>query len=113
MNPYAASVLILKVRDLISDSESPYRWADSTMLDWLNEAMAAMFENHPEFYYVNSVVTALPTTLTSTVELITTTQTGQKVLINYVAYRCLSRDNEDPETLQQAARFLEAYAMGV
>jgi hypothetical protein len=110
---YAVSALIPKVRDLISDAESPYRWDDGTMLDWLNEGVAAMFENHPEFYYVDSVVTTPPATLTATNELLTTTQTGQKVLINYVCYRCLSRDNEDPETLQQAARFLEAYAMGV
>ena len=110
---YQADVLYLKVRDLISDDLAPYRWSDDTMLDWLNEGAAAMFENHPEFYYVDSVVTTPPTTLSGGADTLTTTQTGQKVLINYVAYRCLSRDNEDPETLQQAARFLEAYAMGV
>jgi hypothetical protein len=110
---YAASVLILKVRDLISDSESPYRWLDATMLDWLNEGAAAVFENHPEFYYVDSVVTTPPDTLTIVADTLTTTQSGQKILINYVAYRCLSRDNEDPETLQQAERFLQAYALGV
>jgi hypothetical protein len=110
---YRADALYPKVRDLISDDQEPYRWTNATMLDWLNEGAAAMFENHPEFYYVDSVVTALPATLTGDADTLTTTQTGQKVLINYVAYRCLSRDNEDPETLQQAARFLEAYAMGV
>ena len=122
---YAASVLIRKVRDLISDSEEPFRWPDdlpavgepghfgASMLDWINEAASAMFENHPEFYYVDSVVTSPPASVIAVVDTLTTTQTGQKILINYVAYRCLSRDNEDPETLQQAARFLEAYAMGV
>jgi hypothetical protein len=110
---YPASTLITKTRDLISDSESPFRWDDSTMVDWLDEAQAAMFENHPEFYYVDSVVTTPPIKLGGVGSTLDTTQTGQKVLINYVAYRCLSRDNEDPETMQQAARFLEAYAMGV
>ena len=110
---YTAAILITKTRDLISDALSPYRWEDTTMVDWLNEGMAAMFENHPEFYYVSEVVTTPPNSLTSTVDELTTTQSGQKVLINYVAYRCLSRDNEDPETLKQAAQFLELYAMGV
>jgi hypothetical protein len=122
---YAASELIRKVRDLISDTEEPFRWPDSlpavgqpghfgaSMLDWANEAAAAMFENHPEFYYVDSVVTTPPTTLTATTDTLTTTQSGQKILINYTAYRCLARDNEDPETMQQAERFLQAYAMGV
>jgi hypothetical protein len=111
---YAASVLILKVRDLISDTESPYRWEDDpTMLDWINEGAAAMFENHPEFYYVDSIVTTPPATLTAVSDTLTTTQSGQKILINYTAYRCLARDNEDPETMQQAERFLQAYAMGV
>jgi hypothetical protein len=110
---YAASVLITKVRDLISDSESPYRWLDATMIDWANEAAAAMFENHPEFYYVDSIVTTPPNPVTATTDTLTTTQSGQKILINYTAYRCLSRDNEDPETMQQAKSFLELYAMGV
>lgn len=111
---YAAAVLILKVRDLISDSEEPYRWDSSpTMIDWLNEAAASMFEAHPEFYYTDSVVTDPPATVTAPVDTLTTTQTGQKLLINYVAYRCLSRDNEDPETLKAASQFLELYGMGV
>lgn len=110
---YAASVLISKVRDLISDSESPFRWLDATIIDWANEGAAALFENHPEFYYVSSVVTSPPALLTAVTDTLTTTQSGQKILINYTAYRCLARDNEDPETMQQAARFLEAYAMGV
>ena len=110
---YAASVLILKVRDLISDSESPYRWLDATMLDWLNEATAALFEGHPEFYYVDSVVTVPPATLTIVTDTLITTQSGQKILINYVAYRCLSRDSEDPETLAQAKQFLQIYGLGV
>jgi hypothetical protein len=110
---YAASVLILKVRDLISDSESPYRWADSTIIDWMNEGAAAVFETHPEFYYVDSVVTTPPATVTATADTLTTTQTGQKIIINYTAYRCLARDNEDPETLKQAERFLQLYGLGV
>lgn len=111
---YAASVLILKVRDLISDDQGPeYRWADGTMVDWLNEAAASMFEAHPEFYYVDEVVTTPPATITGATDQLTSTQTGQKLLINYVAYRCLSRDNEDPETMQAAGKFLELYGMGV
>jgi len=123
---YAASVLIRKVRDLISDSEAPFRWQSdpvttpgdpgefgASMVDWLNEAAASMFESHPEFYYVDEVVTTPPSELYSSNDTLTTTQTGQKLLINYVAYRCLSRDNEDPETLQMASRFLELYGMGV
>lgn len=77
-----------------------------------------MFEAHPEFYYTDSVVTELPLLpsgeyVSSEYDELDTTQTGQKLLINYVAYRCLSRDNEDPETMQMASRFLELYGMGV
>ena len=111
---YAASVLIDKVRDLISDTFGPdYRWSTVTMVHWLNEGVAAMFEMHPEFFYVDSVVTEAPEPLASASIDLITTQTGQKVLINYVAYRCLLRDNEDSETLQQATKFLELYSMGV
>lgn len=111
---YPAIVLLNKARDLISDSEAPYRWENATMLDWLNEAQAALFEAHPEFFYVDSVVVDPPEELSDwDVTLMTTTQTGQKILINYVAYRCLSRDNEDPETMQMAGKFLEVYGMGV
>jgi hypothetical protein len=110
---YKASVLIAKVRDLISDDQTPYRWTADTILDWLNEGVAALFESHPEFFYVDSVVTSPPVELTVDSETLTTTQSGQKILINYTAYRCLARDNEDPETLQQAARFLEAYTLGI
>ena len=110
---YPASTLIPKVRDLVSDASEPYRWEDSTMLDWLNEGVAAMFEAHPEFFYTSSVVVDPPDLLVAVDVDISTTQTGQKVLINYVAYRCLLRDNEDSETLQQATKFLELYAMGV
>ena len=110
---YTAASLITKIRDLLSDGESPYRWLDSTIVDWINEGAAAMFDNHPELFYVDSVVTTPPTTVTTTGDSLTTTQSGQKVLINYSVYRCLSRDNEDPETLQQAKSFLELYAMGV
>lgn len=116
---YQAASLILKVRDLISDDQGPeYRWTDSTMVDWINEAASSMFESHPEFYYTTEVVTTLPVTelglyVTAKEDSMETTQTGQKLLINYVAYRCLSRDNEDPETMQAAGRFLEIYGMGV
>jgi hypothetical protein len=110
---YEASVLIAKVRDLISDDQSPYRWEDATIIDWLNEAQASMFEAHPEFFYTTSVVVDPPASVTVAVDQLDTTQTGQKLLINYCAYRCLSRDNEDPETMQMASRFLELYGMGV
>ena len=110
---YAASEIIRKVRDLISDSESPYRWEDATMLDWTNDAQSAMFDNHPEGFYSDEVVTSQPPNVTATSDTLTTTQTGQRVLVNYVCYKCLSRDNEDSETLKQASLFLEQYAMGV
>lgn len=108
-----ASAILTKTRDLISDSEVPYRWDDPTMIFWLNEAQASMFEAHPEFYYVDSVVVDPPSEVTATVDEVSVTQTGQKLLINYVAYRCLSRDNEDPETMKAAGTFLELYGMGV
>ena len=111
---YLALNLFEKVRDLISDDEEPYRWDNATMLDWLNEAQAALFESRPEFYFTGSVVVDPPAILTDwNATNLDTTQTGQKLLINYVAYRCLSRDNEDAETMQMAKSFLELYSMGV
>ena len=110
---YTASVITPKIRDLISDLEAPYRWEDSTLFDWLNEGAATMFETHPEFFYTDSVVVEPPTAVTALSDTLDTTLVGQKVLINYTAYRCLLRDNEDPETLQQATKFLELYSMVV
>ena len=110
---YKVSLLIPKVRDLISDSVEPFRWSNETMIDWINEGVASMFETHPEFFYTTELVLTPPDAVGSVEDSLYTTQTGQKVLINYVAYRCLSRDNESPENKQLAKEFLELYAMGV
>lgn len=111
----AASVqsVVVKVRDLISDSMTPYRWEDSTMFDWINEAVATLFENHPEFFYTSSIVVAPPNEIGDLNHSIDATITGIKIIVNYTCYRCLARDNEDPETLAQAKQFLEIYSVGI
>lgn len=111
--PTAASAIIADVRDLISDSTSPYRWDDSTLLTWLNEGAASLFQMHPEFFYETEIVTDPPTAMANTAEALTVAVLGRKILVNYTAYRALLRDNEDPETMQMTQRFLELYSLGV
>lgn len=110
---FTVQIFINKVRDLVSDTEAPYRWDDVTIIDWINEGLAALFDNHPELYYTSAVAVDPPDAVSGVADSVDITLNGQKVVSNYAAYRCLLRDNEDPETLAMMKNFLELYSMGV
>jgi len=104
------------VLDLLSDSvpsgESSYRWTPRDLLRWINDARRAVFSIRPQALYLKKIHTDFPGDLKETDDL-DVISSEIPSLINYVVYRCLSRDNEDPETANNAKSYYEKFLMGV
>ncbi len=105
------------VRDLISDavggdSGNEYRWSAAIFLLWLNEGRKLLFKAAPEAFYVDAILTAYPGDL-GTGKDTDLDPMYDSVLVNYCVYRCLSRDNEDPETGRLADGYLKKFMSGM
>lgn len=110
---FYASELIEDARDLLSDSVEPFRWEEATLLDWLGDGMSQLFSSRPDLFYEDSILVTCPERPAAVSDQVQVSPEGKPVLVNYIVYRSLLRDNEDSETFQQAARFLELYKMGI
>lgn len=105
------------VRDLISDAVGgenldEYRWTKETLLGWINEGRKQLFKIRAEAFYVSAVVTEYPGDL-KLGEDIDLEPLYDAQLVNYCVFRCLSRDNEDPETNGQARDYYRLFLSGV
>lgn len=104
------------VRDLISDAlpdgDENYRWTPSDLLRWVNEGRRQMFRMRPEAFYLSKIVTSCPAALEADAKLDIADEYIAD-LTNYVAYRCLSRDNEDAETMALAEKYRKKFIAGL
>lgn len=105
------------VRDLITDAvggakSDEYRWTPAVLLLWINEGRKRLFGLRPEAFYVSTIVTAYPGDLKEGAD-IDLEATYDADLVNYCVFRCLSRDNEDPETSGLAQGYLRMFVNGV
>lgn len=104
------------VLDLLSDSvpavDGSYRWTPADLLRWLNDGRRAVFNIRPQSFYVRDIVTGYPGDKQSGDDL--DVIDGEiPPLMNYMVYRCLSRDNEDPETGKAAGEYFTKFIAGV
>lgn len=105
------------VRDLISDAVGDenldeYRWTKQTLLGWINEGRKQLFKIRPEAFYVETVLTAYPGDLKIDADIDLDAMYDAQ-LVNYCVFRCLSRDNEDPETAALAQGYYRLFLTGV
>jgi len=101
-----------RVRGMVGDSLTPYRWSEATVIVYLNEAREKLFSMHPEAFYVSEIVVSLPDDLTaaSTLDVL---PDYRSTLANYTAYRTLTEDSEDPENRKNAQDYLVKFTAGV
>lgn len=111
-----AADLELAVRDLVSDAVSSggesYRWTPADLLRWRNDGRRSLFALRPDAFYVETIVTDFPGDQEAADDL-DVIDTAVPSLINYIIYRCLSRDNEDPETSRLADGYFQKFINGV
>lgn len=105
------------VRDLLSDAvsggdDNSYRWTPAVLLLWINEGRKQLFGLRPEAFYVSGIVTEYPGDLAISKDTDLDPMYDSQ-LVNYVCYRALSRDNEDPETAALANGYLQKFLSGV
>lgn len=104
------------VRDLLSDAvggeaADEYRWTPDTLLLWVNEGRKQLFSLRPEAFYVSGVVRQYPGDLTENADIDLDAMYDAQ-LVNYCLFRCLSRDNEDPETMVLAQGYYRLFISG-
>jgi hypothetical protein len=104
--------ILNRIRGIIGDSLTPYRWAESVLLEYLNEGREKLFSMRPEAFYVSEIVVSYPGDLLaeSTLDLVFDHRSS---MANYVAYRALSEDSEDPENRKNAQDYLAKFMAGV
>jgi hypothetical protein len=107
------------VRDLITDAVGgdgdagdEYRWTPATLLLWVNEGRKQLFGLRPEAFYVSGIVRRYPGDLLANKD-IDLDPVYDAQLVNYCVFRCLSRDNEDPETGALAKGYYSLFLNGV
>lgn len=100
------------VRDQIGDSVTPYRYADTKLLRYLNDGRRALKVLHPEAFYVSTIVTADYADIaeTATVDVI---EHFTNALMHFVCHRCLSEDSEDASAHALAKTHFELYSIAM
>lgn len=111
-NMTATALITNRIRRLIGDTVETYRWSNEVLLVWLNECREALYAIHPEAFYVDEIVIAYPgdLALSGTLDV---TEDFRSIVTNYVAYRALSEDSEDPETRQDAGTYIQKFLGGI
>jgi hypothetical protein len=104
--------ILNRIRGMIGDSLTPYRWTEATVVNYLNEAREKLFSSHPEAFYVSEIVVSYPGDLLaeSALDVLFDYRSS---LANYTAYRTLTEDSEDPENRKNAQDYLAKFMAGV
>lgn len=88
------SELFTIVRRDIGDTGST-RWSDSVLLNYYNAFRQIAWTRKPFIFYINSILTAAPASVSSTSGDIDFDVSWSPAAVDYVDYRCLYEDSED------------------
>lgn len=101
-----------RVRDLISDNIGTKRWTPEVLLLWICDAITLIVAKRPDAKYTSETQIAtgpvtLPTSVTSPVPL---NDFWKEPIVDYVCFRALERDADDPTNFNLAASHFKAFA---
>ncbi len=100
--------IISSARVLVSDAGS-VRYSDAQMIEYANEAVAAAKKVRPDFF-LGKYTTALPTYVAA--DAIPIPAEYKQSLVDYIVFRCESRDDE--YTVDgRATAFFQTFRMGL
>ena len=89
------AAIITEVRDMVSDTVTPYRWSDTLIRRYIYDGEMMCVKNHPESQYDTAVANTDPVLYTSADGDTTVTERWKVPLCHYVAWRLLVEDAED------------------
>ncbi len=108
----AQKIINLVRRSLHDDNSGSYRWADSVLINYINDALHDLYNRRPEFWLNNNTLVlqdlleALEADMT--VNLLVSDRTLQGIS-GFVIYRALSEDDADTENLNRAITYRSQY----
>jgi hypothetical protein len=92
--------IIDEVRSTLLDTVATYRWADTLMLGWLNDGMAALFAKRPDCVILDTDETIScekPVALVDLDETITLEDRWRPALVHYVLWRAYDTETDSHE----------------
>lgn len=104
-----ASDVITRVREIVSDEITPFRYENAELLRYISDGQVQLFRRHPEATYSTTVNVTAPSAVESPTSDLVITDDFSDAIIYYCAWRTLSKDAEDSVNLSLAENFRNKY----
>ena len=89
-----------RLRNQIGDEVSPFRWAnDPELYEYATEALNWIWNTRPDAFYVSSIVTSAPSTITADADTIPLEPQYLSPLLEFMKFRCFGKDVEEAANL--------------
>ena len=101
--------IIKKVRFLLQDNQSPYRWEDEDIKSAIQEGLAAVNAIRPETRYVNGVLTDFIEVPNDNFADISMNNRYEEAIVYYAVHKCYMMDNSDTINFQLSESYLSKF----
>lgn len=101
--------LIKKVRFLLQDTQSPYRWEDANIKSAIQEGLAAVNAVRPETRYVNGVLTDFTELPPNDSDDIPMNNRYEEAIVYYAVHKCYMMDSSDTVNFQLSESYLAKF----
>jgi len=109
---FTAANVLSDARVMVHDEDS-IRWSDGDLLAYVNRGLEALWAKRPDAFFVEGIVVDPPTALTSTSNAVPLLDRWRVALTHWVAYECLSEDDDDASNQALATNHLQKALTGV
>jgi hypothetical protein len=104
------SALITKIRPLINDTVTTYRWSDADLYGKMNDALNELWRLRQSAFYTSSVTITKFTDLSATTDTIPVTDGYLQAIIYFVCYLTYLEDNDDMANIKLAEMYYQKFA---
>ncbi len=102
--------VIGRVRNLINDTVSPYRWEDTVLLDWINDGVRDVRRLRPDAKFDSNANVVAYSSASATGDTLILDNEWKTALVEYVCFKCFDQDGADEADLKRMYQHKKQYA---